>query len=270
MTEDILRTNRDVSIIEKYHIPIYGAQRDYYRLVGSGVLIELQSFKIFVTANHVAEGTDSEKFSRKHLFLPTQPLISAYMKDIMTTGEDKIDLAFGLLDDEAEQKLEGYNFLHFDNLNKGTKIESDSDIYFVGYPDSWNKSSQKYKNLKQFENKLFVYGTYSREDLYSKLSLSPNHYIACPFDKKNSVDKNEKQKTPPEPYGISGGGVWLFDKQSSEFKLAGIGIGIREEHKAVVAIRIHWLINFLMETLEKHPDYFNFSEPVLLSPEVTV
>ena len=66
--------------------------------------------------------------------------------------------------------------------------------------------------------------------------------VAAPL--KKATDIGFKRQRPPEPYGISGGGVWKIelDRETGMARsahLVGIGIEYIREQNAFIATRIH-------------------------------
>jgi hypothetical protein len=115
---------------------------------------------------------------------------------------------------------------------------------FLGYPHTKNKPQPS--SVKQVEVKPYYYVLREFLDMRKLRTLDKNpttHFaLSAPF--KRATNINFVRQKPPEPNGISGGGVWKIELDpetglTRSCSLVGIGIEYIREQNAFVATKIH-------------------------------
>ncbi len=115
---------------------------------------------------------------------------------------------------------------------------------FLGYPHTRNKPRPS--AVREVVAAPHYYAVREFLDI-SKLrtpekDAAAHFAMAAPF--KKATDINFNRRRPPEPYGISGGGVWKIQldratEMARPAHLVGIGIEYIREQNAFIATRIH-------------------------------
>ena len=209
----------------------YESEKSSFNHIGTGVVINFRDTIFILTAGHVIDELNKEDDSA--LMIPTSDnsIVSiegtySYFtptndrpSDMMDFGYFKLDLNFANEIKKVFPPIEEAD-LHITDFIPSSKLFS-----FSGYPH--RKSKIRGKNTT---TEMFSYGTYiASPDEYENLGCNPIHHIVAKFDRKNSINPilGEKQ-TPPLPHGISGGGVYMWPKNSHDIppknrKLIGIG-----------------------------------------------
>jgi hypothetical protein len=141
---------------------------------------------------------------------------------------------------------------------------------FVGYPQSRNKARPG--------NKFKPYGamfSLSAVPLgrYGALDLDCQTHIVANFDRPNFVDHNRRAISGPEPYGISGGGVWYVGDYPilagcQRPKLVAIATEWRKAEKVAVGVRISVAVSMIVAAYPNTKPLF--PEPTQIDPRVTL
>jgi len=185
----------------------------------TGVFIRIENFHFLISAAHVFENhtdenfiwNENEKFNRLG-----GELIMNSLPDGMNREKDKIDVAILRLDDESiEIAKKKYKFLNDSEIEINHKI-IDAPLYTaVGFPKTYNEFS-RYKNELQI--KPFIITTQPASvEIYKVFEREISLNIIVIYDKNKVFNhKPNQQLTGPDPFGISGGGLWYVPPQKVE------------------------------------------------------
>lgn len=232
----------------RYVCPIYVKQstrNETPYLIGTGTLFRDGGESYLITAKHVTDGARDGRL-----------VIAADSNFIIVRGEQisweyrqgetvDYDVCVIRLDPGIADELK--NFYRFSEPTDVSEIAEYNKLILyalVGHPH--NKNQPRRSSVEAVTVTPFYYVLREFLDL-TKLETpdkSPaTHFaLAAPF--KKATDINFVRRTPPEPQGVSGGGVWKIELDRSTglartASLVGIGIEYLRKQKAFVATKIH-------------------------------
>lgn len=240
------RINQSLQSRKNCHCPIVGAdKRSKPYLVGTGVVLELNS-KIFIaTAAHVF---DENEITTIYTFLDGKnQIIEGEIHSTTKPGndrnKDKLDIAIYKVADTFIPKFRtSYTPVTLEDIEVNDIPEAKKYYAFIGHPA--NKTRPKYGTTKMKSEVFSYFGTVAPSKAYEQLSLSTNSHIVVGFDPKECFDEKSSRYNFPKAKGMSGGGVWLLENlnnhssQSDVNKLVGIGIEYHKNPKVMVGTRI--------------------------------
>jgi len=243
--------NRRKSVVEdraaKYVVPLYGtAERSKRYVVGSGVLVRIEENAFLITAAHVL---DEQQRVRTNIEVPGRnallPLGGQALKTPLPSSgrreEDLIDIGIlPLQRDAVDELLAHFNFLDVQQLDPSDVPGTQTLYTFVGYASSQHEGPR--------------WGVLTIEPVrYTSGPLPPDRYpkgfqlethASIDFDAKRMVARTERVQTPPDPHGVSGGGVFrvgtwdeIIAGTNSE-QLVGIAIEMRKQEGCLLGTRI--------------------------------
>lgn len=220
--------------------PIYTQNsHDQFELVGSSVLIRIANQSFLITAAHVRDianekplfvcGTNSFINIEEAQYYSTRKPPSGDRKD------DKLDLSVVPLNEDVVNKL-GHSclFLGLDGIDAAERSEPHSSYITIGYPGT--------KQPKQKENHLdYMPMTLGMKevpvDKYQHYGINPNTNLLLRFNKKK-VHSRFRLETAPDPYGMSGGGVWRVNSPSDCARLVAIQHEYLHKEHLILATKI--------------------------------
>jgi hypothetical protein len=181
---------------------------------------------------------------------------------------DKIDIAVIKLKKESITILEKkYDFIEFSEVGINYSIKDSLEYLSVGYPATYSKCN-RFKSI--FKSKPFYYLTKTaKRDIYEQLECNQSYNIITHYDKKNVVSlKSNVVNMGPDPYGISGSGLWATSviEKNSVFYIDKKLVGIMTEWP--LKNRKYWIgtrIDVVTEIIRK-----SFNLPILVSNIVSV
>lgn len=237
------RVNKFIKNAEKYICPIYGsdkAGRPY--IVGSSILISLRGSRFIISAAHVFDENRKTALYLGGLEKSNQ-IYSEVMKSVYheSRTNDKIDIAVMPIQSECSKIHSKYDFINEDQIIFDAICRNGMIYSFMGYPASKLKVDRINKNVKR---SLYLYWNFVEETVLLEPGLSNKTHIAIRFGKDECRDNGGNKVKFPDPYGMSGGAVWLNEdlnnhsSNSSVNKLAGIGIEWRKDKKCLLGVSI--------------------------------
>ncbi len=203
---------------------------------GSGVFIKISNNYFLITAAHVIDKKENDIYvgieNKEVLKLGGELTMNRapYSRD-----EDRIDLAIMKLCDESITRLSPkYSFLDISEIGINHEFRELPLYQSVGFPASQSKYN-RYKN--ELKSKPFIYTTMpASQELYDELDCESFSNIIVHYDKKKVRDyKSNKLVTGPDPFGISGSGLWYIP--TNQLKAKG-----EKVEKRLVAIMTEWSI----------------------------
>jgi len=176
----------------------------------SGIFINVDDSYFLITAAHVVEKHKDE------IFVPLRNFDALQLGGTLTTNvafqkeKDKIDIAIIKLSEDAFNLVNGYySFLSQNELGISHEVKKLPSYLSFGYVCSGSKV--KYGTDK-FIAKPFNYVTVpADEKIYKELSCQLFENIIIHYDKKKVFNYRTKEtKVGPDPFGISGSGLWYI------------------------------------------------------------
>ncbi len=238
--------------------PIYGASENEEPFhIGSSVLLKVEPLYFFVTAAHVIDFNEKTTLyigGEKNLFQIEGECYITRSGDKQRTN-DKYDVAFMNFSDDILNQLGNIRFILPHEIDKND-IPSRGKAYLaLGYPSSKNKSYSHYQKKVKLDPLIFT-GNSAESYSYSNLGVSNNTHILIKFHKQKVKDEHGKKMQAPDPYGMSGGGLWrLIDFRNVESigsnslnaKLVGILIEWHKTEALMVALRLNLVIDAIRQ-----------------------
>ncbi len=215
-------------------------------LIASSVAIQHRGRFFLVTAAHVL---DKVKKDRSSFYIGLEgrfvAIESQFIRSVNASG-DNFDIAFTELSIAfmSEHKIK---FVVEENVLFGRGFETFHLAFIHGYPCSRNKQYKALLCSYNFKSHAFSYAGKIDKALASLASCrkSEDLHICMKYGKAKGV-KGVVVK-PPEPYGISGGGLWIMPDsfKPEELYLAGIAIEYHKRPGLVFSTKIVRVIEFI-------------------------
>ena len=115
----------------------------------------------------------------------------------------------------------GNTILSSTDVDKMNEIICDITITFAGYPNTKSKNKE---NICRSEI-VYYHGKKVRETEYNAHGYTLKTNVLSEFGKLGSMNKEFEHYNPPQPNGISGGGIYRIIKTNNGFDRLLIGIG---------------------------------------------
>lgn len=184
---------------------------------GSGVFIKVENQYFVLTAAHVVDYMHNDVFvgiDNKTLL----KLGGEWTGNIPANKRenDRIDTAILKLDDISIKKVKAkYEFLDISEVGINHNFEIMPKYQSVGFPASQSKYN-KFKN--ETKSKPFLFTTMPADkEIYEELKCKEFTNFIVHYDKKKVRNyKTDKLQTGPDPFGISGSGLWYTPVQLKE------------------------------------------------------
>jgi hypothetical protein len=107
------------------------------------------------------------------------------------------------------EQLSDVKFMTVEKFDLGIADKEQTMYFSFGYPSSKHKNNPP--DVKEHVRKVspFIYCSPRDEQLrYEELNINEETHIAVSFDKKNTRI-SKRLDMPPDPFGMSGGGLWM-------------------------------------------------------------
>jgi hypothetical protein len=233
--------------------PIYASDEDGKPdLVGSCVLVEIESRKYVVSAAHVTDWTETHG-----VFVSgaagTQPVqilgsLNSTKKPAEGREKDKYDFAFWEVHPERLEELGDVRFLKESEFSSSASFAPTQRHVALGYPLSKNKDQIDHWNRKLKA----VFSKYSGKvtsnpALCDELGVSGDDHLFLGYEKLG-LDSTGKKVNTFSPRGMSGGALVdlgiprgsdvLSGVAKCDGELAGVIVEKNAKHKALVCTRI--------------------------------
>jgi hypothetical protein len=201
----------------------------------SGVFLKVGEESFLLTAAHVIEKQEEDIFIgiEDHLLLRLGGDL-IWNKAPNSRNQDRIDIAIHRLCPETIQRIGNkYKFLDSSELGINHGFIQSNMYQSIGFPATMSKFNAYKQAIK---SKPFIFNTRPADrEIYKQLQCDEKLNIIVVYDKNKIVNyKTGKQQTGPDPYGISGSGLWFIPYQE---KSAG-----EKLEKRLVAIMTEWPI----------------------------
>lgn len=201
---------------------------------GSGVFIQVDSQKFLISAAHVIDGY----FDKIHVLISNKELLSLggeiTINNSGNRDNDKLDIAIIKLNEGTINNLGStYHFIKKDELGINHTLVDELRYSSVGFPvtrTNYNPTS------KEFKSESFLFLTIpANQSIYHELGCRLNINTLVRYSKKKVINLyNGKRVTSPDPFGISGSGLWYIPSISEKLN--------EEPPKKLVAILTEWSV----------------------------
>lgn len=168
-------------------------------------------------------------------------------------NDDTLDIAIIKLKPELADMMlnSGYQFLNYSQVETGVTLIRGNILLLAGYPAT--KTQVDYQTNKLKFSPLVVRTTPFLKDLKNISFPKEFHHIAT-FPRKSFQESTTRiQIAAPQPYGISGSGLWILAKDS-DTNIHPILIGILSEYHENRSIVISTKIDLFIDLLKQKFD----------------
>lgn len=237
---------------------------DNFTALGTGVLIREGNNYFLASAAHVFDDFAVEKQKCEPYELATfgqgqtvilneKPICTPRAPDDPGRKRDHIDLGVLKLSAENVAQIGKDRFIGPDHLDSSDRGSYRSLYCALAYPAKWNNASVPAgPNSEPIKPSPLVYGLNKSDPKdYVAHTLSDEENIFVRFQKKRSTDSSGNRIIAPDPYGMSGGGLWHFrcydpigavDGPIPDFRLVGILIEWKKSPEGLLVTRIGKLL----------------------------
>jgi hypothetical protein len=226
--------------------PIFRQTDEGPEQIGSGVLLQVADAHFLLTAAHV---TDERR--TKPLLIPAKTgfvnlfglFIESPMPHLGSRKDDKLDVAVVKLSQDLVARLHDHLlFLDHGDCNLADVTEP-KDVYtIIGYPAKKSGIDGNAVVTDQFS----LSGDGVLDYRFEELGLDPRRHIIVQLRMKRTIHySNMLKRQPPHPEGMSGGGIFAWDKALPELsalgqpKLVGILTEYHQHKNVFVGTRLH-------------------------------
>lgn len=243
--------NRRKAVVEdraaRSVVPLYGTEERSTRyVVGSGVLVRIEKSAFLITAAHVL---DEQQLVRTNIEVPGRnallPLGGQALKTPLPVSgrreDDLIDIGILPLQQKVvDELLAHFSFLDVQQLDPSDVPGTQTLYTFVGYASSQHEGPRG--SVLTIEPVRYTSGPLP-PDQYPKGFQLETH-ASIDFDAKRMVARTERVQTPPDPHGVSGGGVFrvgAWDEiiaGTNAERLVGVAIEMRKQEGCLLGTRI--------------------------------
>jgi hypothetical protein len=217
--------------------------------VGSALLFQVGGIRLLVTAAHVLDV--EAQHGQLYVSAPNgpSPLGGIRRWTQAPSGDrrsDPLDLGFVLLDAPTAHALETCRFLGPSDVDPSLDDpELPQDCLAIGFPANWISAADSAKHVAI---PMLASGPRILAADHVELGVAEPVHVLMAFDKEMSVDL-EGPRVAPDPFGISGGGMWRFASlrgaQGDANQLLGVLIEWRGS--ALIATRAGILLSALRD-----------------------
>ena len=233
--------------IAKYVVPLYGTdERKQRYVIGSGVLVCIQQDGFLVTAAHVLDEhlraqTNIEVPGRGALMPLSGQAIKTPLPQSGRREDDPLDIGVVPLPPElVDDLLAHFTFLDVARVDASDVPAPQTRYTFVGYPSSQHDGPRG--GVLTIEPVRLSSDALPRDKYPSGFELET--HVCIDFDAKRMVARSERLQTPPDPHGVSGGGVFRIGTWdeiiagTNQERLVAIAIEVRKQEHCLVGTRV--------------------------------
>jgi hypothetical protein len=233
--------------------------RDRPSVYGSGVLLKLPSRHLLLSAAHVF---DEE---RGNIWFSEGVVADGAKVEIHTShppegkkSNDMLDVGVCAFPAEIAQRLEsqGFKFIRAGDIDVNDASSEGRTYAFTGFPGSKQNSIDFRSRKMRLKPMEYSLGCRSPSTI-AKDGFVPSIHIAAHFDRTAMMDGKGARITAPEPFGMSGGGVW--HRSSSGYSLIGIGTEWDDRNKVLLGTRIGVLVSLIRRSFPDTMPYLQES-----------
>lgn len=184
-------------------------------------------------------------------------------------NDDKLDIAVVKLNPDLAAMIinSGYKFLNYHQIDTGISLEQNNILLLAGYPAT--KTAIDYRTNRLKFQPLIIRTTPFLKDLRSISYPKEFHHIAKFSIKSFKESTTGTAMAAPQPYGMSGSGLWQLAKDDTGIIypiLIGILSEYHENRSIVIATKLDLFIDLLKQKFDS--EIINNGVTVgLLNPE---
>ena len=230
----------------KYTYPIFISDvKKKPALLASSVVVKIKQKYYLITAAHVLE----------NIVIAGSPFIIGVKGQYVSIEGgfihsnhekyDHFDIAYIELSADFT-KANDISSLNIGQLNVGNKFPNIRVAFIHGFPNSRNKQFRALLNTMSFRLRAYAYAGIIKNDFSSWKETQKSIALHTCMAYTNKSDG----KAPPDPRGISGGGLWIIPDIStpSNIYLDSILIEYHKKHAMTFSTKINQVVDFIMNT----------------------
>jgi hypothetical protein len=226
----------------------------------TGVLLEIDNVRFLITAAHVLE-KNKQPLNPEDVGIMvgnTFHILNGFVKYSATElhkQNTKVDLTIWRLDDQGviDDIKQKYNFLSLDHIEIDHKTSNKFDYLIVGFPVTKSKLKTATKFIRA-EPFIFLTNNAS-ETKYESLGFEIHSNIMVNYRKRKIKNGVGNIVQGPDPYGMSGCGLWFFpDKNSTivggTIRLIAIMTEWNPNSSVLIGTRIHIVTEIIRKAFD--------------------
>lgn len=219
-----------------------------YKPLGSGVLVQISGKYLVFTASHVTAIT-----SEIDIYINTPNgflTVRGYSRETDLEKDKHTDVAYIILDDDVGKELaKSYQFLPLSKIRANHDIQRVLQYVVAGYP---------VKNIRTEEKTVYAGLSFyllqgSKQEAWDFHKKEKGKSFLLDFAGKGTIlNTEEKEKVDPEPYGLSGCGLWQMlpafvnGQWQFDYRLIGIMTEFRKnKYHVLIGNNIGFIIHAL-------------------------
>jgi len=255
---DLNDASPEGALVVRSVLPVFSHETEGPESVGSCLLVRIDGQAFVVTAAHVLQ--QLHETTGRFVVAVGGRLVRLYAGGFVTNPDDAADVGLvPLVPAALSTFLEAGAVLiereMIDEAERGDGIDllnMVTNTYFVfGFPGSrsWSRVSHATRQIhaKGYLVKLTL-GTCFPD------GVSPHEHLILDYDEKEILQDRER-KQPPSIYGVSGGGIFRFQRgQPETMRLVGIAIERHKRERIIVGTRIMVAATLAREVIARYPD----------------
>jgi hypothetical protein len=250
---------------ESCSFPVLGIdeQSDKIKGVGTCTLTRVTEDKLFlINSAHTLKNWGNNR--PIFIALPNGKTVELpYALKTKSNTIDKIDIAVtpllgGFSDSFYDEKITSlplYDDFPIEKFN-----DFSQRVVFFGYPSSSSRFSIDLKRNKINAKSVCITSievNCLNDKIINYYDIDPSIHILSKFERRKMKDQNGTKKTSPDPYGISGGAVFIAYVEEGEEKdilkcvnFVGIGNEYLQNRSLLKATRKKAILDFIKESFE--------------------
>jgi hypothetical protein len=195
-------------------------------LYASCLLLECDEIPVLVTASHAIDAIEKETRQGVHVSAKHLVALPGQFTRSSNSGDDLLDIAAIVLSEDFLQDQE-MTALPLSRTTWRTPLSMPRVGCIHGYPCTKNKQRRQIDDATRTfrrHHRTYVGLLAERRD-YQRFGKDPHLQIGLRYRKGRNEQGN--QAVPPDPGGMSGGGIWVipdFNAATATFLLGGIAI----------------------------------------------
>jgi hypothetical protein len=230
----------------RYVIPLYAIDENKERYaLGTAVLLKINDKHFLITAAHVMDENKNPRWATdieipgKNKFIPLNgQVIKTPLPPSGKRNDDKWDTAVVQLNNDLITQLDHHDVLDINQVDPSDKPYKKSIYTFTGYPSTKQKMPKN--GILTIEPVRYTSGPLDPDKFPEGYDFGP--HLGIDYSKKKMIARNGKIQSPPDPHGVSGGGLFRIgtydDIANKKNKPALVGIAIEDHKTSLIATNI--------------------------------
>jgi hypothetical protein len=225
--------------------PIFRDLKSGIEQFGSGVLVRIGDAHFLLTVAHVMDEIETGvlMIPSKSGFIPLSGLVAgSKLPESGFRKDDRYDIAYVRLDAEVVSEIhDDFLFLNADDSDAFDETASKDAYTIIGYPARRSGTEGNIAYTDQFS----LSGEGVADSRYGLLGCNPRHHILVQCRRNRTVRYSDMRRQQfPLPEGLSGGGVFAWDKDLPKLsalkqpKLIGILTEYHRQKNVFVGTRL--------------------------------